>query len=76
MGKKRKRGQEAPTYFGQDDFWSQVLGGSTERPGTTLHLLCESKVSDFDVTLLVNQKILRLQVPEPKKKLYPQLCEC
>ena len=33
------------TYFAEDDFWGQILGGAAQRPCATLHPLRKPEIS-------------------------------
>jgi len=49
------------------DLGSHVVRSSTERPGTILVVnvfLAHTEVSNFDVTVSVEQDVIQLQVPE------------
>ena len=48
--------------LGRDYFWREVVGRAAKRPCDVGHLLCEAKVCDFEVSVSVQQQILRLQV--------------
>ena len=46
----------------QEDFGRQVLGRSAKRVSARLAVLSESEVRQFEVALLVNKDVLRLQI--------------
>lgn len=48
--------------LGQDDFWGQILWGTTQRPRPSLHSFREPEIGNLQVSVVVNQKILRLQI--------------
>ena len=52
--------------FALDDFWSHVLNGADETIGTRLAVehvpFAQSKVCHFDVSISIQQDVLRLQI--------------
>ena len=49
--------------FGLDDLRSQILWCTAESVRFVSNLFSKTKICDSDVALLINQQILRLQIP-------------
>lgn len=46
----------------EQDLWGQILRCATQSVGSCLAILCESKVSQFQVSFLIDQYVLWLQI--------------
>ena len=48
--------------FGCDHFWRKIIRSSAERPSDIGNIFRKSEIGDLDVTMSVQEQILRLQI--------------
>jgi hypothetical protein len=48
--------------LGRDDLWSKIVWCTAERPCDVRHILCETEIGNLQVTMPIQQQVLRFEI--------------